>query len=795
MSPGDTRTVAEPTWDDVVAPYAERLPDPASCGCPVWQHLTLESLFLATHGEGCADGRTDADLGDRSGITPITRMGLAAMLRGHFDEGRAAAQIAAERKAEAAIAEAAPASIPAPADVVTRQAAQLTAEVEAFAAGAAEAEAVAAGRAAADAAVSAGPAFDPREWDRFIGGQEISAVREGLSLQYPHRLRELVCGCAVWAVDGAPVVQLHSTGCRFSGHAHAVSEAGAALLGAAAGTLLTPQALAAAVRGIKEDAVEAVMAGEAETGPVDWDWDQLVPSAAILDAVDALRAAIEAGNPELLTELLPEVRRIVSEAEAIARRRDLLTEIPHSIRGYMTHDALWTMTPALARIKADAERNGVSPWAQLGAALARVSASIPTWVRLVPETGSPNGAGGANVDIYVVLSGPGGSGKSVVIKAGRAYCDADAHGFGVGATPTGEGLNKHLLEMEEGVLDEDGKFTPSRRAWNPAFLIEEGEGENFTKMALQRDSTILGQLRAHWGGDQAGKPTADASRRTTIDAMWARVATLLILHPEVCTDLLMQVGNGSSARFVWLPAYRTGPATVTDEAETPFQLPRYGARHFVEGDGVAPSLGSLMPSAEKPEIVWIRQPAAMRRAIDLEGVRAYVDPTAITEASDMEARKMHDMLQRFKLATVLAAMDGIVQPEDVHWHAATEIVEVSHRVQKELMGAVQRVTEIKSEDKGRELALTDVTRTAERDSLVASDVEAAQSAIIAELIREPLTRAELRKRVRATSRPCARGYTAAFNLLAEARVVIDAGRGQPLGLDLAARNNVAARNN
>ncbi|MGV0633853.1 hypothetical protein ABQE69_10815 [Mycolicibacillus trivialis] len=500
-------------------------------------------------------------------------------------------------------------------------------------------------------------------------------------------------------------------------------------------------------------------------------------------AVNVVATATATATPEDAVTALPALRRAVTEAEAIARRRDSLTEIPASIRGYMTHDALWAMTPALARIKTDAERNGVSPWAQLGAALARVSASIPTWVRLVPETGSPNGAGGANVDLYVVLSGPGGSGKSVVIKAGRGYCDADAHGFAVGATPTGEGLNKHLLEMEAGTTDADGEFAPSRRIWNPSFLIEEGEGENFTKMALQRDSTILGQLRAHWGGDQAGKPTADPSRRTTIDGMWARVATLLILHPEICTTLLMQVGNGSSARFVWLPAYRTGPAQVTDEAETPFQLPRYGARHFVEGDGVAPAIGSLMPPTEKPDIVWIRQPAAMRRAMDLEGVRAFADPTAITEASDLEARKMHDMLQRFKLSTVLSAMDGIVQPEDVHWDAATEIVAVSHRVQTELLRAVHRVTEIAAEDKGKELAITDVTRNAERDALTDSDVQEAAAAIIATLGRKPMPRAELRDKVRSMSRAAARGYGKALGQLQACGAVVDAGRGQPLQFD------------
>ena len=660
-----------------------------------------------------------------------------------------------------------------------------------------------------------GVPYDRDHWHKLMGGREVSAADSRLRLTIAHM--ESPCRCPIWAFKRTPAVQIHHDYCKQgrAGMATVFAPELGLLVGESGNLLDLPaESFAARIRGLPAAQLDAAMAAEAD------DADALEVRSFTADPLDAEESAFLDGtldgralhkdamdgdpdaarrviltlvrsgyvpvpeSPEEALRELPQYRRAASEVEAVARRRDELTEIPHSIRGYMTHDAIWDMTPGMRIVTADAERNGVSPWAQLGTALARVSASIPTWVRLVPETGSPNGAGGANLDIYVVLSGPGGSGKSVVIKAGRTYCDGEAHGFNVGATPTGEGLNKDLLEQEEGTLDDGGKFNPSRRIWNPSFLIEEGEGENFTKMALQRDSTLLGQLRAHWGGDQAGKPTADEKRRTSIDAMWARVATLLILHPEICTTLLMQVGNGSSARFVWLPAYRTGPAKVTDDSETPFRLPRYGARHFVDGDGVAPSIGSLVPSIDRPEIFWIRQPAAMRRAMDLEGVRAYVDPTAVTEASDLEARKMHDMLQRFKLSAVLSAMDGIAQPEDVHWHVATEIVAVSHRVQQELMGAVQRVTEIKSEDKGRELALTDVTRTSHRDALTDSDVQDATAAIIATLGRKPMPRAELRDKVRSLSRATARGYTKALGQLQACGAVVDAGRGQPLRMDL-----------
>ncbi|MGV0747211.1 AAA family ATPase [Mycolicibacter minnesotensis] len=122
-----------PSWDDIVAPYAWQLPKCAECGCPVWQHLELESLYIATHEGDCADGRSDADLGDRSGITPITRMGLAAMLRGGCSADEAFARVAAEHKVETAYASG---------DCELGN--QLAVELAAYVAGAADARAAAA---------------------------------------------------------------------------------------------------------------------------------------------------------------------------------------------------------------------------------------------------------------------------------------------------------------------------------------------------------------------------------------------------------------------------------------------------------------------------------------------------------------------------------------------------------------------------------------------------------------------------------------------------------------------------
>lgn len=120
--------IVEPTWDDIVAPHAEQLPDRWACGCRTWQHLDMSNLYLITHDGGCASGRSDADLATRPDYapSPITRVALTSMLRGVIP-GKAYDMVAAERDAEAAW-------VAGDREVGAR----LTAELEAYAAGAAD---------------------------------------------------------------------------------------------------------------------------------------------------------------------------------------------------------------------------------------------------------------------------------------------------------------------------------------------------------------------------------------------------------------------------------------------------------------------------------------------------------------------------------------------------------------------------------------------------------------------------------------------------------------------------------
>jgi hypothetical protein len=474
-------------------------------------------------------------------------------------------------------------------------------------------------------------------------------------------------------------------------------------------------------------------------------------------------------TPEDAVNALPELRRALRAAEALAAR-DTAVEVPASIRSYALHDAIWTMTPALKRIKADADRRGISPWALLGSVLARAAAAIPANVRLVPESGEPGGDGeGANLDIFTVISGPPGSGKSSTLQAASAMVLVACPRI---ATFTGEGLNGALLKQQNG-----------NDAIMPAMLVEIGEGQEFIKECGRLGSHTLAIARGHWGGDVTGKWTNDKDRRSTVDALWARVALSVVLHPEHCTELVMAVGDGSSARFIWLPAYRTGDARPAETAMLPFQLPVY--RDVVAGEGAA--FATTSPIV-RPKPYWIRQPAAMRAELDAVGVKTFIDPVAVTETDGDDARRQHDVLQRFKMSAVLAALDGETQPGDAHWHAATEAVEVSHLVQAALLQAVAGVAETIADCKGQTLALTDLARNAHRDQLIATDTFEAQAMVISALTEGPLLRNELRERVRSVSRAAARGYTAGLNALIsdDSRIVIDDGRGLPLRLAAAA---------
>lgn len=704
-----------PSWDDILAPHAWQLPEQAACGCPAWEHLSQEHMHFVAHADECADGRRDADalVVNFDHPTPMSRECLAGMLRGVAPDVALDA-VRAEREAEAAIAAAAPAALPVPADVVTRQAAQLAAEMEAYAAGAADAEALAAGRAAADAAVPAGPDFDPRDWDRFIGGRETSAAREGLRLQYPHRLDFLTCTCPVWTLDGAPTIQLHSTGCRFSGHAHAFTETGAATLGVEGAALLTPHALAAAVRGIPETEVEAAIAGETEAVPVAWDWEEPVPKGTPLrvpPAPGAVQANAEnpaldaAGSAENPGPDAQTAEQTESDAQAAAQAKAeahmAAADAPELL------DAVFC-TDLLKEIRTRAKKAQVSPMLALSANIGGLLSVVPYQVCLpklvgkrrqplnlitVPVDESGGGKGGATtVDIdpipaqrgqrFVGLPSDAVAGAEGVEKvrripipvpAGSGEAMAEGYAHMEKCEHTGEKISVNHNESAWFAWDEVGKILAVRD---------------------RKGSTIEPELCHGWSWETLGS-------KTKTNPFWVEPCSYRMLV-TICAQLVTAAGlladeyTGLVQRIFWVSA----AYTIDEEDAAPEKLAA-GRRDatgdwFAEPDDAQPLIPVQLP--EWPSDGVLRVAASV--AAEIEAARA-----AHGRGRKSHPWDRHQLQIRLRLAAAGAIMHGCADVTAEWWAWAGLLIEHSKHVRDAVVALRGTATTKAATDAGKSDAI------------------------------------------------------------------------------------------
>ncbi|MFC7754568.1 hypothetical protein [Tsukamurella soli] len=587
----------------------------------------------------------------------------------------------AERAAEEA--RTIPAALAPPADAVAAACAALAGEAEAYAAGYSDAEARQAATAAAAAAVPPGPPFSRRAWDRWIGGRETSVGIAALSLVYPHRVESLVCACPVWAVDGTPGIQLHSTGCRWSGTAHAFEAGVASRLGVAPGSLLTPVALAAAVRGIAEADVEAAIAAE-EAAP------RMTATQGATSGAEGGEAAAPAARPASWS----------AEAAPIEAR-------------------LFTMTPGLRTVSAAAAALGVGRQGLLAVTLTRTAVAVGPHVRLLTAGGRRGTARqGGSLNLFTGLVGKPNAGKTESMDAG-AYLVPLPDDVLI-PEGTGEGIVKSFGFMRRektGQGDEvsyDYVFTEMAKA---VLMVADEVDAVFAEMVRQ-GTKFAPMWRSMWMGAMVGTTTGNVELRTRLLPHSYRLGALLGCQPDATIPLWAEGNRGTPQRILWAPVTRRKP----DGAEPPAPLAlAYQAAPNATMLPDAVVIGTV--GEEQPR--WIEWPPAARAFIEAELEAVEVDDDPYGESQDDEddpvARLLgHATFLRLKVMALLAIMDGLEQPSDIHWEAAGLVMQLREQCMRRTMARATRAGQVAAEGRGLEQGRT---RSAAKRGEVAADAE------------------------------------------------------------------------
>lgn len=333
---------------------------------------------------------------------------------------------------------------------------------------------------------------------------------------------------------------------------------------------------------------------------------------------------------------------------------DDVTAVTPDERRTLDADEFWDSRPIFRHLHAFARSRMVGPWAVLGAAMARVVASVSPNVQLPPVIGSY-----ASMNLFIGLVGYSGDGKDAAQGVAAEALYIERPPFKVAPLGSGEGLS-HMFMRPGKATKEDPYPEPVQHTRSA--LVTIAEIDSMAALVQRQSSTLTSQLRQAAMGQQLGFFYADATKRMIVPEHQYRLCLIAGIQPERSGVLINDAAGGTPQRFIWLPA----------------------------GD---PGMTRHAPKVHSP-MVW-RPPDWMEanRADHPENPRMIVDVPEVCADTILTARESrgrakleegaanaldsHAVLTREKVATAIAWMDSRVNPNDEDWELSGVIMHVS----------------------------------------------------------------------------------------------------------------------
>lgn len=206
-------------------------------------------------------------------------------------------------------------------------------------------------------------------------------------------------------------------------------------------------------------------------------------------------------------------------------------------------DRVFGASEVLAHVRQAAHARLVTPWAVLGALLARVVAEVPPHVVLPPLVGSD-----ASLNLAVALVADSGGGKSGALACARDALripNRRAADIGPGS---GEGIMMQFLER-----DPDTKENVLKA--HPLALLSADEIAQIGAVQGRNSQATFGPVvRSMLTGDQVSTTAVDTERRRRLPRNGYRLCVVAGVQPKLSGVLLDDSDGGTPQRWLWLPA-------------------------------------------------------------------------------------------------------------------------------------------------------------------------------------------------------------------------------------------------
>jgi energy-coupling factor transporter ATP-binding protein EcfA2 len=338
---------------------------------------------------------------------------------------------------------------------------------------------------------------------------------------------------------------------------------------------------------------------------------------------------------------------------------------PTRRRGLLPED-FWAARPSLRHIRQAAHARARSGDIVLAGALARLASMLPPALRAETGVGAP-----ASLNMFVVLLGPSGSGKSSAAWIPRQLLPAPYDLDFLDELPlgTGEGVAEAYMGEREQATGEKFQSGP-RAGQNKTALVRmqvrhnalfyADEGESLTKQLFGRNGATVGEtIRRAWTGGTIGQFNGHKVNTRVIESGTYSLGLVVGFQPETALPLVEDAAAGTPQRFLW--ASSTDPAIPEDIVEDPGPLPLNLIR---------------LGFGDRPQLSFARSILTEIRADD----RARA-----TGAVRLPPLDSHKPLMLVKLASLLAILDDRLNVTEEDWQLAGLVWETSAELRDALI--------------------------------------------------------------------------------------------------------------
>lgn len=327
----------------------------------------------------------------------------------------------------------------------------------------------------------------------------------------------------------------------------------------------------------------------------------------------------------------------------------------------------WTARPELSHIRQSAYAGMASPWAVLGAVLARVIAQSNSGLKLPAIIG-----GYASLNFFcniVALSGGGkGTAEAIAERAFKWPKDVEI-------TKPGSGEGLALTFCHRSTEKDETTGVPLIKQHCHRAIFSVPEVDTLAAQAQRNGSSIISELRSAFMGERLGFAYADIKKRVPVEPHSYRLCMIVGVQPARAGILLADQDGGLPQRFIWMPAT---DKNIPDE-DVPMPEPMEIGEPFSEKIAEKTTEdGKVVPVALVERIMRVCQPA-------YDEIRAAARAKARGEGDPLDS---HALLTREKVAAGLALLSTRQNNYEIteeDWFLADLIMKKSDQTRKNVL--------------------------------------------------------------------------------------------------------------